>query len=254
VSLYWWLQGKLTRRARARRWAAGIRAAADEAGIRWEVGEPAPEFADPGAMRWDEVAGIAECADDGMAPDGIMVLRRGAVSADFLPLQAEGVRALLEAGRRRGLLRPVTELVTERQAQFSFSVHDDVPREEAHIVDEGLGESNKALARVQDVRGLSCFVRSPGGEVVGGAVGRTWGACCELQQLWVDPRYRRQGLGSRLVRQFEQRGAARGCHTFYLDTFSFQALGFYRSLGYRPKLEIGGFPDRIRKFIMVRSA
>jgi ribosomal protein S18 acetylase RimI-like enzyme len=137
---------------------------------------------------------------------------------------------------------------------FSFSVHDDLPREAAKIVDEGLGESNNAAAPIHDVQPLSCFVRLAGGEVVGGAVGRTWGACCELQQLWVDPRYRRQGLGSRLVRQFEQRGAARGCHTFYLDTFSFQALGFYRSLGYRPKLEIRGFPERIRKFIMVRSA
>lgn len=159
-----------------------------------------------------------------------------------------------EADRRRGLLRPAAELVAQRQAQFSFSVHDEVPREAASIVDEGLGESNKAAAPIHAVRPLACFVRLPGGEVVGGAVGRTWGACCELQQLWVERRYRGQGLGSRLVREFEQRGAARGCSTFYLDTFSFQALDFYRSLGYHPKLEITGFPDGIRRYIMVRSA
>jgi GNAT superfamily N-acetyltransferase len=159
-----------------------------------------------------------------------------------------------EAARRRGLLRPAAELVAQRQAQFSFSVHDEVPREEASVVDEGLGESNKAAAPIHAVCPLACFVRLPGGEVVGGAVGRTWGACCELQQLWVDRRHRGQGLGSRLVREFESRGAARGCRTFYLDTFSFQALPFYRSLGYRPKLEIAGFPDGIRKYIMVRCA
>jgi ribosomal protein S18 acetylase RimI-like enzyme len=137
--------------------------------------------------------------------------------------------------------------------EMTWAVHDDVPPQLGRIVDEGLGQSNEAAAPMRDFARLSCFA-SVAGAVVGGAVGRLWGECCELQQLWVDPRHRRQGLGSRLVRQFEQRGAARGCHTFYLDTFSFQALGFYRSLGYRPKLEITGFPDRIRKFIMVRSA
>jgi GNAT superfamily N-acetyltransferase len=254
VSLYWRLYGKLTRGSRARRWAAGIRAEADEEGIRWQVGNPSPEFADPGAMRWADVAGVAECADDGMAPDGVMVLRRGAVSADFLPLEAEGVRALLEAARRRGLVRPKADLIAERRAQFSFTVHDDVPRAEASVVDAGLGASNEIAAPVHEVRPLSCFVRLPTGEVVGGAVGRTWGGCCELQQLWVEPRYRRQGLGARVVQEFERRAAARGCRTFYLDTFSFQAPAFYRSLGYRPKMELHGFPGGHTKYIMVRYA
>ena len=205
-------------------------------------------------MRWAEVAGVAECADDGMAPDGVMVLKRGAVSADFLPLEAEGVRALLEAARRRGLVRPAADLIAERQAQFCLTVHDDVQREEASIVDAGLGASNEVAAPIHEVRPLSCFVRLPTGGVVGGAVGRTWGECCELQQLWVEARYRRQGLGARIVREFEQHAAKRGCRTFYLDTFSFQAPAFYRSLGYRPKLELRGFPKGHRKYIMVRSA
>lgn len=254
MSLYWWLHGKLTRGSRARRWAAGIRAEADDAGIRWQVGNPSPEFADPGSMHWAEVAGVAECADDGTAPDGVMVLKRGAVSADFLPLEAEGVRALLDAARRRGLVRPLADLIAERQAQFSLTVHDDVQREEAAIIDAGLGASNEAAAPIHEVRPLSCFLRLAGGKVVGGAVGRTWGECCELQQLWVEPRYRRQGFGGRIVREFERHAAARGCRTFYLDTFSFQAPAFYRSLGYRPKMELHGFPKGHTKYSMVRSA
>jgi GNAT superfamily N-acetyltransferase len=139
-------------------------------------------------------------------------------------------------------------------ASFSITVHDELPRDEARIVDEGLGEANKLAAPIQAVRSLAAFARMPGGVVLGGAVGRTWGECCELQQLWVDGSYRGQGIGTRLVREFERRGEARGCRTFYLDTFSFQALPFYRSLGYEPKLEIGGFPEGIRKYVMVRSA
>jgi ribosomal protein S18 acetylase RimI-like enzyme len=137
---------------------------------------------------------------------------------------------------------------------LSFSLHDDVPREDGHAVDSGLGAFNEAAAPLHEVRPLSCFARLPSGTVVGGAVGRTWGTCCELQQLWVAPEHRRLGIGARLVRQFEQHAQARGCHTFYLETFSFQAPALYRSLGYEVKLELSGFSPGVVKYTMVREA
>lgn len=136
--------------------------------------------------------------------------------------------------------------------ELAFSVHDELP-EDWRIVDDGLGTANEQAAPIQDVRRLSAFARLPGGEVVGGAVGRIWGAACELQQLWVAPQHRRQGIASRLVKEFERRGRELGCRTFYLETFSFQAPELYRSLGYTKRLELGGFPDGIRKYIMVRE-
>jgi ribosomal protein S18 acetylase RimI-like enzyme len=99
---------------------------------------------------------------------------------------------------------------------------------------------------------LACFARLPCGAVVGGAVGRTWGECCELQQLWVDEARRRQGIGADLVRAFEARASARGCRTFYLHTFSFQAPKLYRSLGYEVAVALEGFAPGIVKYLMVR--
>ena len=133
-----------------------------------------------------------------------------------------------------------------------LSVHDAVQAEDARVIDQGLDDSNAAAAPIHDVRALACFARLEGGTVVGGAIGRTWGECCELQRLWVHPTHRRAGLGTRLVRQFEEAAAARGCSIFYLDTFSFQARPFYERLGYEAKLEIRGFAPGIAKYIMVR--
>jgi hypothetical protein len=122
MSLYWWLHRQLakrwprSRRRRAERWAAGIRVHVDDAGVRWDVGSPAPEFAASGAATWSEIAGVAESEDDGMAPAGVTVLRRGARSADFLPLEAEGARQLVDAARRRELVRPLAELTAELKA------------------------------------------------------------------------------------------------------------------------------------------
>lgn len=133
-----------------------------------------------------------------------------------------------------------------------LSVHDDVPPEDGRVVDQGLDNSNAAAAPLHEVRPLSCFARLEDGAVVGGAIGRTWGRCCELQRLWVHPAHRHLGMGTRLVRQFEEAAAARGCSTFYLDTFSFQARPFYERLGYEARLEIGGFAPGVIKYIMVR--
>jgi GNAT superfamily N-acetyltransferase len=101
---------------------------------------------------------------------------------------------------------------------------------------------------------LSCFARDAAGQVVGGAIGRRWGGCCELQQLWVAPSSRRQGIGAGLVRAFEAHGRSHGCSYFYLETLSFQAPWLYQSLGYRVAHEHAVFPHGIVKYLMVKDA
>jgi ribosomal protein S18 acetylase RimI-like enzyme len=136
---------------------------------------------------------------------------------------------------------------------LSFTLHDELPPDAA-LVSAGLGDANLAAAPLHDVRALACLARDAGGAVVGGAVGRTWGACCELQQLWVDPAHRRRGIGARLVREFERHAEARGARTFYLETFSFQAPELYRVLGYRVRLELSGFAPGVVLYFMVRES
>jgi N-acetylglutamate synthase-like GNAT family acetyltransferase len=137
-------------------------------------------------------------------------------------------------------------------AAIIYSV-DDSRGPDVEVVDQGLGDFNKQAAPIHTVETLSCFAKLSSGEVVGGAIGRTWGECCELKQLWVAEAYRHQGMGTRLVKLFEEHAHSRGCRTFFLETLSFQAPQFYRSLGYESRLEITGFPEGISKFIMVRE-
>lgn len=133
------------------------------------------------------------------------------------------------------------------------TVHDEVPKAEGDLVDAGLGDFNARAAPLDQVRPLSAFARLPDGEVIGGAVGRTWGKCCELQQLFVHEAHRRQGLGAELVRAFEARARERGCTVFYLETFSFQAPSLYRSLGYETQAETHGFAPGISRHFMKKE-
>jgi GNAT superfamily N-acetyltransferase len=137
---------------------------------------------------------------------------------------------------------------------FNVSVHDSYPPQETALVDRGLGEANDAAAPLHEVRPLSCFAHTEAGRVVGGAVGRWWGQCCELQQLWVEASYRRRGIGKQLIQAFEARAREHGCSTFYLETFSFQTPQLYESLGYTAAYEHKVYPHGIVKYVMVKYA
>ena len=147
-----------------------------------------------------------------------------------------------------------TEAASVTARSLAFEVFDEPPESVVSAIDAGLDAHNQAVAPLGDVRPLAATAALPSGAIVGGAVGRTWGACCELLQLWVHPDHRRAGIATRLLAEFERRGAARGCHTYYLTTLSFQAPGFYRRRGYAVLAEISGYPDGIVKYLMCKRS
>jgi ribosomal protein S18 acetylase RimI-like enzyme len=50
---------------------------------------------------------------------------------------------------------------------------------------------------------------------------------------WVSERARSQGLGTRLLEEFEAEAKSRGCTRVFVTSFTFQAPGFYERHGYR---------------------
>ena len=142
---------------------------------------------------------------------------------------------------------------SESRAGRTLTVHNEVNAELWQIVNDGLDAFNAASAPLHDIQPLACAARALEGRVIGGVIGRTWGVCCEMLQLWVAEEHRRLGIGSALVTQFHKQAEARGCITFYLDTFSFQAPEFYRKFGYDVRCQLQGYSHDIVKYIMVRE-
>jgi GNAT superfamily N-acetyltransferase len=134
-----------------------------------------------------------------------------------------------------------------------IAVHSPASAADLATVDAGLGEYNMASAPLGEVRPLHVIATDETAVVVGGAVGRTWGGCCELQQLWVCAQARGCGAGSLLLTEFERVAASRGCTLVYLDTFSFQAPAFYAKHRYVEVLRTGGFGDGVVKLSMRKA-
>ncbi|MFN3809160.1 MAG: GNAT family N-acetyltransferase [Roseateles asaccharophilus] len=68
--------------------------------------------------------------------------------------------------------------------------------------------------------------------------------------MWLLEDRRSQRVDATLMRAFEAQAAARGCELIYLETFSFQAPGFYRRLGYEEAACLQGFAPGLAKYLM----
>lgn len=136
---------------------------------------------------------------------------------------------------------------------ITYTSGDDARTDELAAIHTAVTAFNNAAAPLDDVRPLVCLARLSDGTLVGGAIARTWGGCCELQQLWVEEAHRRCGIGRELVGRIEHAASNRGCTVIYLETFSFQAPTLYRKLGYAQACELTGFPDGITKLLMQKA-
>jgi GNAT superfamily N-acetyltransferase len=90
-------------------------------------------------------------------------------------------------------------------------------------------------------------VRDPAGEIVGGLWGRTGYGFLFVELLTAGPAAG-TGMGTRLMAMAEAEARQRGLAGIWLDTWTFQAPGFYLKLGFAEVGRITNYPpghDRI---------
>jgi GNAT superfamily N-acetyltransferase len=88
---------------------------------------------------------------------------------------------------------------------------------------------------------------------VGGLWGRTGYDWLFVELLFVPESMRGRGVGTDLMRRAEREAAARGCHGAWLDTFEFQARGFYERLGYECFGELQRYPVGSARFFLKKG-
>lgn len=79
-------------------------------------------------------------------------------------------------------------------------------------------------------------------EVVGGLYGKISYGWLFIELLSIPDSMRTQGTGTRLMRAAEDLARKSQCVGIWLDTFSFQAPGFYRKLGFSEFGHIADYP------------
>ena len=131
--------------------------------------------------------------------------------------------------------------------------------EDSDYIDDKIVEYNlaKMPAESTDNRVVRWFgkkITDEDGTIIAGCVAaRTVWGTAEVSLLWVDEVYRNQGLGSLLLGEVEREVKANGCTIILLDTFDWQAKGFYEKNGYAVFGELKDCPKGHSRYYMSKS-
>jgi ribosomal protein S18 acetylase RimI-like enzyme len=97
---------------------------------------------------------------------------------------------------------------------------------------------------------MTLAARNSNGEIVGGLnynIVRKW---MYIDHLWIDEKYRSQGIASSLLKMAEARAKEYGCTGIHCSTYSFLAEPLYLKHGFKIFGQIEDFPEGSRHLFL----
>jgi GNAT superfamily N-acetyltransferase len=97
---------------------------------------------------------------------------------------------------------------------------------------------------------LLLALRNTDGALVGGVSGKIYYQWLFIEWFWVAEPLRGQGQGRALLAAAEEEARRKNCRQAWLDTFSFQARGFYEKQGYVLFGELSNYPPGHQRYFL----
>ena len=121
-----------------------------------------------------------------------------------------------------------------------------------------LGRSLRAfnyrrVGRYPEGQGVCLNAKAEEGNLLGGFRGEIYFHWLFVNVLFVEERERGKGLGARLLAEGEAHAKAKGALRSRLDTFEWQAPGFYEKHGYRELLRMPNYYRHYSLSLMVKD-
>jgi len=144
-----------------------------------------------------------------------------------------------------------------------FRLETEVDKERRQLLNKWLRDDNTARSpRLRALRDTPAALEVPlevwaldaDDRLAAGLTGRTWAHWLHVDLLWVDPRLRGSGLGSRLLAEAERVARTdRACARSRVETWDFQAPDFYRRHGYEVSGRIENYPPGLTEFTLTKE-
>ena len=137
--------------------------------------------------------------------------------------------------------------------EFTLYQTDSPLPEETKAVRAGLQAYNFKHLSEYEFEDLFLAFKDPDGIIIAGLTGVFVLEALHIDRLWTDEKYRGQKLATRLMQQSTQTALAKNCDFIFLDTFSFQALDFYRKLNFEVIGEASGYPRGFSRYFLQKD-
>jgi ribosomal protein S18 acetylase RimI-like enzyme len=136
---------------------------------------------------------------------------------------------------------------------LTFTLKPEPTIEERNQIIDPLSAYNEAKVGPRNKKEFAFSVYSETGEFVAGLLGFTHWNHFFVSAVFVEGQFRREGIGRELIQRAEALALQHGCDRIYLDTFDYQAPGFYEKLGFRVFGKLEDYPPGHRRFYLVKQ-
>jgi len=138
--------------------------------------------------------------------------------------------------------------------QYEIVVTDDPDSAAEEAIRAPLIAFNEQLSRPKmNCRPLAVLISAPSTQqIIGGLFGSTYYSFLYVELLFVPKNLRGAGLGKNILERAEQEALQRGCRGSWLDTFDWQARGFYEKLGYSLFGTLEDYPPGHTRFFLTK--
>jgi GNAT superfamily N-acetyltransferase len=115
--------------------------------------------------------------------------------------------------------------------------------DDLQILNDGIAKQAKQKKDMKQLDFFAFFIRDENGKIVGGCAGDNMYGCLYVGQLWIDESLRGKGYGTQLMQKAEALAKESGCNFMAVNTFDWEALDFYKKLGFFVEFERKGFDN-----------
>lgn len=137
--------------------------------------------------------------------------------------------------------------------EIEFRTIEDNADNEGREIVANLVAFNEAQVGDENHKTFTVKAFSETSDLIGGIKGYTHFGWVFITHLWVCETQRKANLGSTLMKKAEDIGLKRKCKYAYVDTYSFQALDFYKKIGYEVFGQLDDFPEGHQRYFLKKS-
>lgn len=135
---------------------------------------------------------------------------------------------------------------------YQISYETNPTSEEIQLLNDGISEQAKQKKGMKPLALFAFFVRDEKGAIVGGCNCCNLYGCLYIDQLWLEESLRGKGYGTQLMQKAEALAKESKCNFIAVNTFDWEALDFYKKLGFYVEFERKGF-DKNSVFYFLRK-
>lgn len=134
---------------------------------------------------------------------------------------------------------------------YHLERYDAIPYED--LLFRGISEEAFRAKQLSPMSPVSIFIKDQQQNTVGGVSAMLVFGSLYIDGLWVAPTLRHQGWGTKLMQEIETIGREREARFATLNTMDWQALSFYKKLGYSIEFIREGYDKDSKMFLLRKS-